>query len=82
MNGTRSTALALNTSYVRASYRRRETPLGPRWSIYGHTATGQKRELAMVADEPTAGRVTNALEIAMKAMARAAELIADDREGR
>lgn len=78
--GTRNAALSLNTSYTAFSEEPVETALGTRYRVYGHTATGGRKELAMVKSALAAHRIADYLRSASVSLRFAAEAIANDRE--
>lgn len=80
-SGTRNVALAINTSYTSVVVRRKSTPLGDRYSVFGVTATGNTRELASLKDAGMAEVVRAHLIVAIDSLERAAATIVRDREG-
>jgi hypothetical protein len=80
--GTRNTALALNTSYASFTTKPQSTPLGLRYVVLGHTHAGGRREVALLKDEISAQLVATHLGAALSSLQVAAEFVTRDREGR
>jgi len=78
--GTRSTALALNTSAKEARYREVATALGPRWLVYVKSVNGHRKDVASCRTPGAAEIATDHLNEAIQRLHLAARVIAFDRE--
>ncbi len=77
---TTTAALSINSSHTGFSAERAQTPLGERGRVFAHTASGAKREIALVSNLPLAAAVAGYLDDAREELVIAARLIQKDRE--
>lgn len=76
-NTTAMAAISINTSHAGYSVRKKQTPLGPRWSVMVEMAGKRKKEIVLCRSESAAATVVYNLTSALVALHEAGRAIAN-----